>query len=486
MTRTEWYLHSLLHELIELPNETGWVEFKHNNQDPKEIGSYISALSNSAVLNEKSHAYLIWGINDATRSIVGTSFRPTQTKIGNEELESWLLRSISPRVFFRFYELTMEQSLVVILEIERTMDKPVQFQGTEYIRVGSYKKFLKGFPEMERALWRTFDKTPFEELNALEDLSESDVLKLLDFAAYFDLLDLEIPSDRNRIIAALESDKMIHLNPARLWNVTNLGAILFAKKLSRFSGLARKAVRVILYKDRGRIETIREFEDERGYAVAFESLVTMIDHLLPRNEVIGKALRQEVSMYPQLAVRELIANAIIHQDFSIKGTGPMIEIFLDRMEITNPGIPLVQTERFLDHPPRSRNEALASFMRRIGVCEERGSGFDKVVYQTEVFQLPAPSISVTDAHTKISLFAHLPLSEMEKEDRIRACYLHACLKYVMRESLTNTSLRQRFGLEEKHSSHMSRLIKDAVEANMIKPKDPDTAPKHMKYVPFWA
>ena len=82
-------------------------------------------------------------------------------------------------------------------------------------------------------------------------------------------------------------------------------------------------------------------------------------------------MRKEVSMYPELSVRELVANAIIHQDLTLRGTGPMIEIFADRMEITNPGIPLVNTERFLDSPPRSRNESLAPFMRRVGICEER-------------------------------------------------------------------------------------------------------------------
>ena len=76
-------------------------------------------------------------------------------------------------------------------------------------------------------------------------------------------------------------------------------------------------------------------------------------------------------MYPELAIRELIANSVVHQDFSISGTSPMIEIFEDRIEITNPGIPLVEADRFLDNPPKSRNEQLASFLRRIGVCEER-------------------------------------------------------------------------------------------------------------------
>ena len=119
-------------------------------------------------------------------------------------------------------------------------------------------------------------------------------------------------------------------------------------------------------------------------------------------------------MYPILAVRELAANALIHQDFAITGTGPMIEIFDDRMEITNPGKPLVSTDRFLDTAPRSRNEALASFMRRAGICEERGSGIDKVVFETELHQLPAPFFEMAENATRAVLFAHKELREMRQ------------------------------------------------------------------------
>jgi ATP-dependent DNA helicase RecG len=155
------------------------------------------------------------------------------------------------------------------------------------------------------------------------------------------------------------------------------------KRLDDFAQLKRKAMRVIVYKDNSRVETVREQTGTKGYAGGFEGLIGYINNLLPRNEVVGEALRKNVPMYPELAVRELVANALIHQDFFLKGTGPIVEIFSDRMEITNPGIPLVATDRFLDSPPKSRNEAVASFMRRIGVCEERGSGVDKVVFQTE-------------------------------------------------------------------------------------------------------
>ena len=270
------------------------------------------------------------------------------------------------------------------------------------------------------------------------------------------------------------------------WQITNLGAILFARKLHSFPHLTRKAVRLVLYRSNSRVETIRELDGNKGYAIGFENLIDYLKTLLPANEEIGKAFRKEVAMYPDLAIRELIANALIHQDFSMTGTGPMIELFESRLEITNPGIPLVDTERFLDSPPQSRNEALASFMRRINICEERGSGIDKVVFQTEFYQLPAPIFEVTGGHTRAVLFAHKSFAEMDKEERIRACYLHCCLRYVNREHMNNASLRERLGIDVKNSAMVSRVIKDTVGANLIRPHDPDAGTKAMRYVPGWA
>ncbi len=224
----------------------------------------------------------------------------------------------------------------------------------------------------------------------------------------------------------------------------------------------------------------------KGYASGFEGLVGYVNGLLPSNEVIGQALRRIVPMFPELAIRELVANALIHQDFFVTGAGPMIEIFNDRIEITNPGEPLVDTQRFVDTPPKSRNETLASLMRRFRICEERGSGIDKVIAQIERFQLPAPLFEVPPGFTRVVLFAHRALKNMDKADRIRACYLHACLKRVTRDYLTNASLRERFGVEERNKATVSRYIREAVEAGMIRPFDEDAARKLMKYVPYWA
>jgi len=483
--QTDYYV-SIVHELRRLPRETEWVEFKRNNADPEEIGEYISALANSAALLNKVNGYLIWGIDNDSHDITGTTFVPGLVKIGGEELENWLLHLLSPKINFRFFELQVDDRAVVLLEIGTAFYHPVRFKSTEYIRVGSYKKKLKDFPEKERELWRVFDRLPFERKVAVENANVEDILRLLNYPAYFDLLQRPLPEARDGIITALEADDIITRGKAGTWDITNLGAVLFAKKLSDFRSLKRKSIRVVLYKGENRVETIREQEGSKGYAAGFENLIRFITELLPSNEVIGQALRREVPMFPEIAVRELVANAIIHQDFHVRGAAPLVEIFSNRMEITNPGLPLVETDRFLDSPPKSRNEALASFMRRIGVCEERGSGVDKVVFQTEFYQLPAPIFETTQEHTRAVLFAHRKFQEMDKEDRVRACYLHACLRYVQRDFMTNTTLRNRFGIKAKNSATASRIIKETVQAGKIRPYDETAAKKFMKYVPWWA
>ena len=484
--RTTEYLVSLVHELRKLPGETGWVELKLNNADPQDIGEYLSALANSAALEGKSSAYMVWGIDDATHDVLGTTFVPNERKVGNEELENWLLHLLEPRINFRFHCIEIEGKPIVLLEIGRAFRHPVRFKGQEFIRVSSYKKKLKDFPEKERELWRIFDQTPFEDMIAAENVSEDEVLRLLDHNAYFELLGLPAPQRHDAILEVLRNDGMIKASEGGKWNITNLGAILFARRLQEFRALRRKVVRVIVYKGNSRVQTEREQEGSKGYAVGFEGLIEFVNALLPSNEVIEAAIRKSVPMYPELAVRELVANALIHQDLLATGSGPMIEIFDDRMEVSNPGAPLVETERFLDCPPRSRNEALASFMRRVGICEERGSGVDKVVFQTEIYQLPAPIFEQAGDNTRAILLSPRPLTRMDKVDRIRACYLHACLKYVNRDFLTNPSIRERFGIEPDNISMASRYIREAVKAGAIVPYDADAARKMMKYVPHWA
>ena len=484
--RSPEYLEGLLRELCALPYETEWVEFKEDNTDPQEIGEYLSALANSAALAGKAAAYLVWGVRDHDHAVVGSNFDPRSARKGNEELENWLLRLLEPKIDFHFFPLSTEKGSVILTEINRASRHPVRFAGQEYIRVGSYKKKLKDHPEKERALWRIFDQTPFEEGVALERATGDDVVRLLDCQAYFDLLKLPQPRTQRGLLEVLASDELIRPSVAGGWDITNLGAILFAKDLDDFRTLRRKAMRVIHYKGSGRLETLKEREVPRGYACGFEGLQEYIHALLPENEIIEQALRQTVAMFPILAVRELVANALIHQDFSITGAGPMVEIFDQRLEITNPGAPLVDLDRLVDAAPKSRNDKLASLMRRFNLCEERGSGIDKVVFQVELFQLPAPLFEMPGDATRATLFAPKALREMNRQERIRACYFHACLNYVLSKPVTNSSIRTRFGIPDHNASTASRLLSEAVEAGFIAVEEVNSGTRNRRYVPFWA
>lgn len=483
---TEDQLITLLETLIDLPKETEWFDFKHNNYNHEEIGEYISALSNSATLHGRDRGYVIWGVDDKSHRVLGTNFKPKTAKIGGEELENWLIKLIFPKVNFIFHEFKYNNYDIVVLEIFSANHTPIRFKENEFIRVGSYKKKLKEHPEKERELWQKFQSKPFEKLITINQGSFEKIMDLIDYPKMFDLLQLPLPDSINSLQDRLIKEEII-VNQCGEYKLTNLGAILFARNLNDFETLRRKTIRVITYKNSNRVETIREEDFVKGYATSFESILDYIDTQIPRNEEIGKALRKEVQMYPPIAVRELVANALIHQDFNLSGTGTMIEIFCDRIEITNPGKPLIDTLRFIDEPPRSRNEIIASLMRRMNICEERGSGIDKVIFHVEAFQLPAPDFQVTDNHIKSVLYAHKKYSQMDTNDRIRACYQHACLCWVSNQKMTNTSLRKRFGFAKENYPMASRIIKETLEKKLIKPYDPsNTSNKNACYVPFWA
>lgn len=476
---------ALVQHLLSLP-ESEWVEFKENNPDPDRIGRYISALANSAAIANRSYGYVIWGVNDRTRTPVGTTFEPQGVKAGNEELEGWLNRVISPNIGHHFTSIEYEGHNLVVLTIPRASATPVAFKGIEYVRVGSYTKSLRDAPDKARQLWRSFERVPFERQFAMEGLDVSEALSYLDAPAYFDLMKMRYPATQDQVAERLLDEQILAVNEGGELAITNLGAILFAKRLDAFGRLSRKAIRVIRYEGTSKSSETREQTGTKGYAAGIEGLLGYINSFVPRNEAIGQALRTEAPMYPELAIRELVVNALIHQDFDITGTGPMIEIYPDRIEITNPGKSLNSVDRLLDKPSRSRNEAIASLMRTLGICEERGSGIDKVVELTEIYQLPAPEFIENDDSFRATLFSHRSWADMDKADRLRATYLHACLRHVIRDYMTNSSLRERLGVDARNAAAVSRLINDAIQEGLIRPYREDAGKKYAKYVPFWA
>lgn len=479
-------LDLLVLELCKLPKETSWVEFKHNNEDPKMIGQDISALANSAVLSDRSHAYMIWGVEDGTHQIVGTSVRLPLSKKGNQELENWLRGLLSKNADFEFKSVEIYGKHVEIIIISRAIGAPVSFEKLDYIRIGSYTKKLNEFVNIQAQLWDKLRNNQFEDILSVVDLKSEDIFRLIDSDSYFNNLDLPIPIEKIGHLHYLLEDGIIVKQDNGLYAITNLGALLFARNLSNFPRLGRKAIRIVQYDGKGRLSIQREQIFEEGYAISLEKSISFIKILIPSSEDINAIRRTTLSSIPIPAIREAIANSLIHQDFFVTGSGPVIEIFANRIEITNPGVPLIEIKRIIDNPPKSRNEKLASSMRRLGMCEELGRGWDRMVISSELQFLPAPQIKVYPDSTRVTLFSHFDFANIPLEDKVWSAYLHACIKYVENNVLTNGSLRERFGLKETSSGMISRLIKETLSQNLIKAVDPTTAPRYMKYIPIWA
>ena len=458
--------------IITMPREHERLEFKEAKRqfNTEILFKYCVALAN------EGGGQLFLGITDKPpRKVVGTNAFQDIGKTKNQ---------IFSKLKFRVEveEVMHPDGRVLAFNVpSRPTGTAFDYEGAYLMRVG--ESLVPMSEDRLRCIF-TEGRPDFLLQYAQPDVSAEEVFMLLDVQSYFDLMQLPHPDTREAALARLAREQLI-IKSEGVWGITNLGALLFAKDLQQFGSLSRKAPRVIIYKGANKLETVREQIGVKGYAVGFEGLLEYINNQLPTNEVIGQALRTETRMYPEIAIRELVANALVHQELENFGSFVMIEIYCDRIEISNPGTPLIPVDRFIDEY-KSRNERLTDIMRRFRICEEKSSGIDKVIFLAEAWQLPAPDFRTGEQHTSVVIFAHKNFDNMDRKERVRACYQHACLRYVSNQKMTNQSLRERFKLSGRKADLASRIISDAVNDNKIKIDDPENhSRRYAKYVPYW-
>ncbi len=477
----------LVDELRKLSRETSWVEFKRENYRPDMIGEDISALANAAASVGRSCAYMVWGIHDETHEVCGTKEDIRLLRVGNEELENWLRHNLSDNADFDFACVDYAADVRVnVLKIRPATSFPVAFKKDSFIRVGSYTKKLRDYKEVEARLWDRLRDINFESQQSLSDLTLLEALGKLDLDVYFEKTKTPMPSTIEELGRLMCVEKVLYRQDNGLYAITNMGGTLFARALSEFPRIARKAVRVIQYTGENRMHMMREYTGTKGYAVGLDGLIDYLQAMTPADASIVGAFRDAKYAYPKVALRELVANALVHQDFSIRGAGPLIEVFSNRVEITNPGECKIELDRIIDSPPWSRNEDLAALMRRMRMCEEAGGGWDKAILSCEEQFLPAPRIENYKMATKVSLCSAECFADMTLEDRLWACYTHACILFLDRKHLTSSSVKKRFGAETIAASTVSKLLKKAVERGYIRVFDPNVGDRAVSYVPYWA
>ena len=465
------------HEL----NELDWKVAL--SPDKKRLTEHLSAFA-----NQPGGAYLVFGVDSAGMP-VGVDEKTVETTVN--QLANLGRAGLEPPLALDHAIEDYESVRLLFVHVPEAAVKPVHLRGKSlehaFIRSGGTTRVAS---RQEIGTMMLHSRTPrWEELHASVLLSNAELVTKLSGEPILTMLERPISTSADEMLSWMASEKFVTLEPADGGYVTNLGAIAAARKLAEFPDLSRKAVRIVVYDGVNKARTKLEREGTMGYAISFQGVLQNVTALLPQSEVIEKALRVKRTVYPEIALREIIANALIHQDFSISGAGPLIEIFNDRIEVSNPGglLPSKRLDRLIGTQPESRNEQLARAFRRYKICEERGSGLLKAGLQIELYGLPPIAFEAGANHFKVTLFTPRTFAQMSAHERLEACYQHTVLKHYSDGAMTNKSLRERLKMSEKQRSMVSVLIQEAIDEKLIKAADPNNkSRKFAEYVPFWA
>lgn len=468
----------LKESLTPIPHELSELDWKSDLSSKSDrLAQHICAFS-----NHQGGGMFAYGINDDA----------TFLTLSKEQIEKIVKHmgniahnNLSQAIDIDHAVLEYEGHPVLFIYISEQREKPIFLRGKDYhdayCRVNGQTRKMSDL--QVRNMIATSQGISFEERIAKRNLTKYKVLELLNFRKFFELQDKDTPKSVDSIISRM-AEYGFCIGEGDDWSITNLGAILFANNLNDFEELSSRKAIVRKYFGTNNRNTILEQFGQYGYAVGFEGLVDFIMKNVSTENIEVK--REDIAMYPRVAIREFVANALVHQDFSVSGINITIEIFSNRVIITNPGAPLNDVNRLIDLPPNSRNEKLAEQMFLLGFCERRGSGIDRAVAAIEKMHLPAAKIAKEETCTRVTLYPHKKLDEMTKEEKIEACYQHACLVNEDGMSMNNQSVRERFNLNKTQSSVASRIIADTQEAGLIKVANTGIVSKKlMTYVPYY-
>jgi ATP-dependent DNA helicase RecG len=461
---------------IEL-NELDWKSGLSSKTD--RLAQHLCAFANL-----QGGGLLVYGVNND-----GSLFSISQTEVENTVtlLGNIAKNNLNTSIAIEHSIMEFGGHNLLFIHIPEQPEKPTHLRGNDIYNcfTRSAGQTVKMNKKQVQVLISQSRGVPFEEMDALTNISEEEILSKLNYQKLYELLEKNTPKNTDAILNTLTEYHYIKKTD-KIWTITNLGAILFANDINHFPDLKGRNVIVRHYNGTNNRDLERERNGVFGYAAGFEGLIDYIIKRLPKTEII-EGIRKEIPIYPKVAIREFMANALIHQDFAIDGMPITVEIFSNRLTITNPGAPLHDVNRLLDMPPRSRNEKLAQSLLLLGICERRGSGIDRAIEAIEKQKLPPVKFEKSESHTRVILFPPKELKDMTKTDKIRACYQHTCLLYEDRKDLNNQSLRERFGIDKNNSAIASRIISDTFEAGLIKLSDPEiTSRKYATYIPYYA
>lgn len=390
-------LAALMDRLRAEPREAEWLEFKANRFDSQALGEYLSALANSACLVGKPRGYLVFGIEDGTHEVVGTTFDPaSENGKGNQPLPLWLSLGLQPNIGFEIHPFEYHGKRVVLFEVHPAFGRPVKFYGTAYVRDGSSKTELSRYPEKERQIWqRRIDWSAHVCAQAtLDDLDPLAIAKARhEYETKFPAKAAEVDG----------WDDATFLNKAKVMirgGITNAALLLLGKPES--STLLTPAVaRITWILKNERNEELDYQHFEPPYLLNVDKVLARIRNLTVRELPSGTLFPVELTQYDPWVIREALHNCIAHQDYGLRGRINVIET-PDALILSNVGGFLpgnVETVIWQDAPSELyRNPFLAEAMVNLNMIDTQGGGI-KRMFQTQrrrFFPLPDYDLSQPD------------------------------------------------------------------------------------------
>lgn len=395
---TEEQLRSLLTELLSYPDELPWLEIKHGNDNPDEIGKYISALANSACTENRDHGYMIWGVENDSRIIEGTAFDPDHKNKNQQPLRIYLSRTLKPEIAFEFYSFEVDGKKVVILEVEAAYRRPISFQGTEYIRIGESRTELSKHPKEAAKIYRTVGK----------DWSAEVVVD----ATMKDLAPEAVKAARERYSEKHRNDSFAEeietwsteefLNKAKLTingKITRAALILLGKPESAH-WLNPSVVKItwnLVDNDNTSID-YQHFDPPLLLAV--DRIFAKIRNITIRTMPDGTLFPVEISQYDSWVFREALHNCIAHQDYTLCRNVVVTE-YPDRVQFSNMGAFAPGTlEKVLHDDGRPRfylNRQLTEAMVELNMIDTIGSGIKRMFKKQQKRYMPMPDYDISTA-----------------------------------------------------------------------------------------
>lgn len=380
-------LEMIIRNLCDKDDEQEWFEFKVNWFEPVQLGEYVSALSNAAAYHNEDDAYFIWGINNETHEIVGTSFNQ-YCDYNKEPYQNYLARNLSPSIGFDFEELKLDDKRVVVLIIPAAQNVPTAFNDSRYIRIGSSKVNLKNYPEREKKLFRLLDRGIDTIENTPADYQNLTFHKLFGYygskgivlkeETFEDNLELRTDDGQYNLMAQLLSDNSHFPLRVSIFTGTTKGSNLFS---------------------------VREFGND--------CLLYTLDELLRYGDVLNLIQaderdrvveRKDVPLFDGRSFREAVINAILH-NLWVEGNEPMISVFSDRIEILSRGTlaPKQTLEGFFLGRSVPVNRKLSEIFIQLHISEKSGRGVPKIVetYGRSAFTFEDHAIVVTIPFNRI-------------------------------------------------------------------------------------